>query len=143
VMALFGLEVGSKEANRQALSAAAHVDRRLHALCDRLARELGCMADFVIHLHTGSAGVGETGDHAIRTLTAVGNTIDVVQQLAAQPHDGKIARIVLSEAVMITAGLDVRAEQWREIVLANDARVKVTSVDSATALIGAKAVMAA
>jgi hypothetical protein len=28
-------------------------------------------------------------------------------------------------------------------VLANDARVKVTSIDSATALIGAKAVMAA
>ena len=72
VMAVFGLEVGPKEANRQALSTAAHVDRRLHALPDRLAQELGCMADFVIHLHTGPAGVGETGDHAIRTLTAGG-----------------------------------------------------------------------
>lgn len=142
VMAVFGLEVGPKEANRQALSAALHVDRRLRALRDRLAQEMGCQADFVIHLHTGSAGVGETGDHAIRTLTAVGNTIDVVQQLAAQPHDGTIARIVLSEAVMITADLDVRAEQWREIVLANDARVKVTSIDSAAVLIGAAVVAA-
>ena len=143
VMALFGLEVGAKDASRQALSAAAHVDRRLHALRARLAQELGCAADFVIHLHTGSASVGETGDDAIRTLTAVGNTIDVVQELAAQPHDGRFARIVLSEAVMNTAGLDVPVANWREIVLANDARVKVTSIDSETALNGANAVTGA
>src|SRR5438093_10005791 len=41
VTALFGLEVGAKEANQQALSAAAQVHRRLHALGDRLAQELG------------------------------------------------------------------------------------------------------
>jgi len=132
VMALFGLEVEPKDANRQALSAAAHVDDRLQALRARLARELGCSVDFVIHLHTGPASVGETGDDAIRALTAVGNTIDVVRHLAAQPHDGKITRIVLSEAVMIAAELDMNVAHWREIVLANDARVKVTSIDSAT-----------
>ena len=142
VMALFGREVGPKEANRQALSAAAQVDRRLHALSDRLKQELGWTADFVIHLHTGSAAVGATGDYAMRTLAAVGDTIDVARQLAAQHDDGKIARIVVSEVVMIAAGLDTRAANWREIVLANDARLKVTSIDSATALFGAQAVIA-
>jgi adenylate cyclase len=141
VTALFGLEVGAKEANRQALTAAAEVDRRLHALGDRLKRELGWAADFVIHLHTGSAGVGETGDNATRTLAAVGNTIDVARQLAAQHDDGEIARIIVSEAVMIAAGLDTRAPNWREIVLPNDARLRVTSIDRAAALLGAKAAM--
>ena len=142
VMALFGLDVGPKEANRQALTAAAQIDRRLRALRDRLAQELGCTAEFVIHLHTGLAGVGETGDHAMRALTAVGNTIDVARQLAALHADGKAARIVLSKAVMISAGLDMRAANWREIVLRNDARLKVTSIDSATALLGAERVIA-
>jgi adenylate cyclase len=142
VTALFGLEVGAKEANRQALTAAAQVERRLHALGDRLKQELGWAADFVIHLHTGPAGVGETGDNATRTLAAVGNTIDVARQLAAQHDDGEIARIVLSEAVMIVAGLDTRAANWREIVLPNDARLRVTTIDRAAALLGAKAAMA-
>jgi adenylate cyclase len=142
VTAVFGLEVGAKEANLQALTAAAKVDRRLRALGGRLAQELGWAADFVIHLHTGSAGVGETGDDATRTLAAVGNTIDVARQLAARYDNGQIARIVLSEAVMIAAGLHARAASWRDTVLPNNVRLKVTSIDSETALFGAKAVVA-
>src|SRR5438105_14876228 len=65
VMTLFGLEVGPEEANRRALSAAAQLDRHLRGLRDRLAAELGCAAEFIVHLHTGPAGIGETGDHAI------------------------------------------------------------------------------
>jgi adenylate cyclase len=129
VTAVFGLEVGVKEANRQALTAAAQVEGRLHALGDRLAQEMGWTADFVIHLHTGSAGVGETGDNAMRTLTAVGDTIEVARQLAATQDDGENARIVLSQAVMIAAGLDTRSASWREIVLPSDARLKVTSIN--------------
>ena len=136
VTALFGLEVGSKEANRQALMAAAEVDRRLRALGDRLAKELGWAADFVIHLHTGPAGVGETGDYAARALAAVGNAIDVVRQLAAQHKHGEMARIVVSEAVMIAAGRDRDAANWREIVLPDDARLKVTSIDGPPVMSG-------
>lgn len=139
VTALFGLEVEAKVANLQALSAAAQVHRCLAALHDRLAQELGWAADFVIHLHTGWAGVGETGDCATRTLAAVGNTIDVARQLAAEHNDEAIGRIVLSEAVMIAAGFDVRAGSSREIVLYSGKRLKVTSIDGATALLGAKA----
>ncbi len=94
----------------------------------------------MIYLHTGSAGVGETGDYAMRTLTAVGNTIDVARQLAAQHHGGEIARAVLSKAVMIAAGLDTRSASWREIALANDARLQVTSINGTTAPLGRKSV---
>ena len=103
----------------------------------RLAQELGWAAEFVIHLHTGSAGVSEIGDNAMRTPVAVGNTIDVARQLAAQRDDGDLARIVLSAAVMIAAGLDTRTATWREIVLPKDVPLKVTSMDSATAPLGA------
>jgi adenylate cyclase len=130
--ALFGLEVGAKEANRQALKAARQVDRRLRALGNRLQRELGWAANFAIHLHTGPAGVGETGDYVAHTLAVVGNTMDVARQLAAQHNDGEIAGIVLSQAVMLAAGLDTRATTWREIVLASGASLKVTSLDGPT-----------
>src|SRR5262249_30303017 len=113
VTALFGLEVEMRGANRQALLAAVRVQHRLHALSDRLAQELGSAADFVIHLHTGSAGVGRSGDSATRTLAAVGDTIDIARQLAARHNDRDIARIVLSEAVTIAAGVDTHTANWR------------------------------
>jgi adenylate cyclase len=133
VTAVFGLEVGAKEANRQALAAATQVDRRLQTLRERLAKELGWAADFVIHLHAGPAGVGETGDGLTRTLAAVGDTIDVARQFAARHDNREMARIVLSEAVMTGAGLDPRTTDWREIVLQNDARLKVTAIAGAKA----------
>jgi adenylate cyclase len=141
VTALFGLEVGAKTANRQAVAAAIQIERRLHALGHRLAQDLGWAAEFVIHLHTGSAGVGETGDNATRTPAAVGNTIDVARQFAARNDHEGFARIVLSEAVIITAGLDPGAANWREIVLPNNVQLKVASIDCATTLFGAKATM--
>jgi adenylate cyclase len=131
VTVLFGLEVEAKEANRQALSAAVKVQLRLQALRDRLAQELGWTADFVIHLHTGSAGIGETGDYAIRVLTAVGNTIDVARQLAAQHDAGETSQIVLSDAVTLAAGLDTRVANVREIMLQSGERLKVSSLGGA------------
>jgi adenylate cyclase len=141
VTALFGLDVAAKEANRQALTVAAQVDRRLQALGNRLVKELGWAADFAIHLHTGAAAVGETGDDTTRTLAAVGHTIDVARQLAIQQNDGEVSRIVVSEAVMLAAGLDKRTANWREIELPNDARLKVTAIGSKPTLFGAKAVV--
>jgi adenylate cyclase len=110
----------------------------LRALGDRLQQELGWAAEFIIHLHTGSAGVGETGDNAARSLAAVGNTIDVARQLAAQPDHGQMARIVISEPVMTAAGVDTSAVTWRELVSPTGARLKVTSMAGATAMIGTR-----
>ena len=138
VTAVFGLEVEPKEANRQALRAAKQVARRVRTLGKRLTQELGWAADCVIHLHTGAAGVGETGDDATRTLAAVGNTIDIARHVAAQHGDAEIARIVVSEAVLAAAALDTRAVKWREIALPNDARLRVASIDRAAPLLEAQ-----
>lgn len=142
VTAVFGLEADAKSANQQALKAASLLDRRFRALSSRLVQELGWAADCVIHLHTGPGSVGETGDNETRTLAAVGETIDVARQLAADHFGAQIARIVVSEAVMKAAGLDTRTANWREIVLASDARLKITSIGTPQGLIGATPVLA-
>jgi adenylate cyclase len=138
VTAVFGLEVEPKEANQQALRAAKQVARRVRVLGKRLTRELGWAADCVIHLHTGAAGVGETGDDATRTLAAVGNTIDTARHVAAQHGDAEIARILVSEAVLTAAALDTRAIEWREIALPDDARLRVAAIDRAAPLLEAQ-----
>ena len=131
VTAVFGFEVGAKEASKQALAAAAEVDRRLRVLSDRLKQELGWATDFAIYLHTGLAAVGETGDNAARTLTVIGTTMNVARQLAAHHDNLNSARIVLSEAVTIAAALDTRAAEWCEIALPNHERLKITSIAGA------------
>jgi adenylate cyclase len=136
ITALFGLDVGTQEANRQALMAAAQIDQRLRSLSDRFSQELGWAADFVIHVHTGPAGVGESGDGATRTLAAVGNTVDAARHLAALRYDGGTARIVLSEAVAVAAAFDACGAHWREVEIPGDRSLKVTSIDATAALLG-------
>ena len=87
-------------------------------------------------LCAGSVDVGETGDYATRTLAAVGNTIDVARHLVAQHSYGEIAQIVVSEAVMIVAGLDTRVASMRDIVLPSSERLQVIPIDGAAALFG-------
>jgi len=128
VTAVFGFEVGAKEASLQALAAATEVDQRLSALNDRVKQEIGWATDFAIYLHTGLVAVGETGDNAARTLTVVGKAINVARQLAAKHDSLESTRIVLSEAVTVAAELDTHAAKWRDIVLLNDERLKITSI---------------
>ena len=132
---MFGLEVVPTEANRQALLAAVQLDARLAALHAQLERELGCATGHVVHLHTGMAAVGETGDRLTRTLTAAGSAIDVVWQLAANtaqregaPDD---ACIVVSRPVWVAAQRDVQAVVWHELDLTGGARVEIARLDSA------------
>ena len=140
VMVLFGLGVVPREANRQALLAAAELDLRLAALRVKLQRELGCETEHVIHLHTGMAAVGETGDRLTRTLNAAGGAIDVVRQLAARdeqcgtqceagPEGG---RTVVSRPVWIAAQR-VQALVWRQLELPGGTRIEIARLDSASA----------
>ena len=133
VMLLFGLDVGPLEANRQALLAAEKLDLRLAALSVQLQGELGCEVRHVIHLHTGIAAVGETGDRLTRTLTAVGNVVDAVQQLSetekhgAPPHGWghEAGRIVVSRTVWVAAQRNLQDLVWRELDLPDCGRISV------------------
>ena len=144
VMVLFGLDVVPFEANRQALHAAADLDLRLEALRTQLLRELGCATEHIIHLHTGMAAIGETGDRLTRTLTAAGSAIDVVRQLAernehgvmpleARREPGRIVRIVVSRAVFVAAQRTMESLSWREMELPGGARIALARLDSASA----------
>ena len=128
VTAFFGAEVDLHEAARQALSAASHLDLRLCALSDRLRGELGWSAEFVVHLHAGSAAIGETGDSGARTPTVVGDVLDVLQQLAVQQSAPHLGRIVCSEAFASAAALDMAEESWRETVLSDRRRFRVALI---------------
>ena len=138
VMVLFGLNVVAFEANRQALLAAAELDLRLDALRVQLQRELGCEFEHVIHLHTGMAAVGETGDRMTRTLTVVGSVIDVVRQLAAiekndaSARDGGHAagRIVVSRTVCVAAQRNMQDLAWCELNLPDSGRISVARLGS-------------
>ena len=140
VMVLFGLDVVPFEANRQALVASVELDARLAALRAQLQRELGCDSEHAIHLHTGMAAVGETGDRLTRTLTAAGSAIDVVRQLAAsnaqrdvqredEPDDGRIA---VSRPVWMAAQRDMQAVVWQELELTGGTRIEMAQLDSAS-----------
>ena len=147
VMVLFGLDVEPIEANRQALRAATKLDRHLDALRLQLQRELGCDTEHVIHLHTGMAAIGETGDRLTRTLTAAGSVIDDVRQLAAleqhfpTPHEAdqvagrmvRIGPIVISRAVCVTAQRDMQSLIWRELELPGGRRIEMARLDPASA----------
>ncbi len=147
VSVLFGLEVVPLEANRQALLAAAELDARLAALHAQLQRELGCETGHVVHLHTGRAAVGETGDQLTRTLTAAGSVIDVVWQLAAntaqhaaqredEPDDGCI---VVSRPAWVAAQRDLQAVAWHELELTGGTRIEIAQLDSASVTSTARA----
>ena len=140
VMVLFGLGVASLEANRQALLAAAQLDLRLDALRVELRRELGCETGHVIHLHTGMAAVGETGDHLTRTVTAAGSAINVVRQLAAidercttqRVAGQEEGRIVVSRPVWIAAQREPQPLRWHERELPDGIRIEFARLDAAS-----------
>ncbi len=138
VMVLFGLNVVPFEANRQALLAAAELDLRLNALRVQLQGELRCEFEHVIHLHTGIAAVGETGDRMTKSLTVVGRVIDVVQQLAeiekndasARDRGPSAGRIVVSRTVCAAAQRNMQDLAWRELNLPDSRRISVARLGS-------------
>jgi adenylate cyclase len=131
VTVLFGLDDPDvTEANRRALSAATHLDRRLQDLRARLQGEFGCDMRHLIGLHFGLAVVGETGGPFARTLIATGNAVDVVRQLLAAAAAGAasggpaVRRVVVSRAVFVAAHRDPAPETWHELELPDGRRVE-------------------
>lgn len=104
-MALFGIDSSPRDGCRAALLAA----RRIVADIDRLHRELD--VEFpsplrvAIGIHAGPAIVGVMGFGRTRSLTAIGDTVNVASRLetVAKEHD---ATLVVSEPVMRMAQAD-------------------------------------
>ena len=142
VMALFGLGVVPIEANRQALRAALELDRRLDALHALLQRDLGCETGHLIHLHTGLAAVGETGDRLTRTLTAAGRTVDAVRLLADTARQGSATSgpdadtasgVIITRDVWRAAQPGVQPLAWHKVELPGHAPLEVARLRPAEA----------
>lgn len=113
-MALFGI-TGSKEAAcRQALDAARRIIEGIEHLNEQLSGELPDPLRIAIGIHTGPAVVGTLGYGNARTLTAIGDTVNVASRLETVAKDLD-TKLVMSASVADLAGLDFTAIPSREI----------------------------
>ena len=103
--ALFGVERGSAHAARQALQAAAAIERVISELNERLGRQWDCKVKIAVSIHAGRAVVGEVGSADPPAMMAIGEAVDVAQELRkAAAASGK--PFAISERVYVAAGLD-------------------------------------
>ncbi len=133
ICALFGLECGVAQAARQALRAGAAIEGAIADLNDRLGREGDSKVRVAVSIHAGRAAVGEIGQSDPPTVMAVGEAMDVVQELrkAAAEHGKPFA---ISRPVYLAAGLDPVAKE--EIMVRptrSDVAVPVSLCESAPA----------
>jgi adenylate cyclase len=105
ICALFGLQQPVARAARQALQAGAAIEGAIADLNDRLGREGDSKVRIAISIHAGRAAVGEIGQSDPPTVMAVGEAMDVVQELrkAVAAHDKAMA---ISRPVYVAAGLE-------------------------------------
>ncbi len=103
VMAIFGLETDLSTACRQALHAAAEIDRRMEAWRAGFESQFGQALDFGMGLHAGRAAVGDVGYRETTSFTAVGEVVNTASRL--QDHSKRAgARLVVSAFAAQQAG---------------------------------------
>ncbi|TBF68246.1 adenylate/guanylate cyclase domain-containing protein (plasmid) [Rhizobium leguminosarum] len=113
-MALFGLNTAPEEACRQALAAAAAIVAEIEKLAAELADELALPLRIAIGIHTGPAVVGTMGYGRVRSMTAIGDTVNVASRLESAAKEFEAA-IVISEPVASLSGADLSGIESREI----------------------------
>jgi adenylate cyclase len=114
VMALFGLDSGVEAGCRQALAAASAMSERLQHLNDTLAHDLPEPLKIGIGIHVGPAIVGEMGYGKAVSVTAVGDSVNTASRLEGLTKTYG-SELVVSEAVVMRAGLDLGAAPRHEI----------------------------
>ena len=106
VMALFGIETGPEDGSHQAMIAAHAMLRRLVSLNYALAQDLSEPLRIGIGIHVGPVIVGEMGYGTAKTLTAIGDAVNLASRLEGLTKEYKVD-LVISEAVALRCGIDL------------------------------------
>ena len=104
VMALFGLRSGPEAGCREALRAAVEISQAIERLNRTLISELGEPLRIGIGIEAGHAVVGELGYGRARSLTAIGDAVNVASRLEALNKQYG-SELVISARVAELAGL--------------------------------------
>lgn len=115
-MALFGLDGNAATASRDALKAAALILRNIEALNEELEKQFAVKLRIVIGIHAGPSIVGVMGYGAAKTLTAIGDTVNVASRLESAAKEFDTA-IVVSEPVLAQSGEKSQPLQNRTIAI--------------------------
>ncbi len=114
VMALFGLDSGVEAGCREALAAAKGMAERMQSLNRALTHDLPEPLRIGIGIHTGPAIVGEMGYGTAVSITAVGDSVNTASRIESLTKT-YTCELVISEAVVLRAGVDLSAAPRHEI----------------------------
>jgi adenylate cyclase len=114
VMALFGLDSGVEAGCREALAAAKGMAERMQDLNLALVHDISEPLRIGIGIHTGAAIVGEMGYGTAVSVTAVGDSVNTASRIESLTKT-YTCELVISEAVMLRAGIDLGAAPRHEI----------------------------
>jgi adenylate cyclase len=106
VMALFGIESGTRAGCREALAAARLMSQRLGELNLSLKAELDRPLRIGIGIHCGPVIVGEMGYGSATAITAIGDAVNTASRLEALTKEYN-CELVVSEETAARAGLDL------------------------------------
>lgn len=115
-MALFGLDGNRSTASRDALKAAALILRNIKTLNEDLEKQFAVRLRIVVGIHTGPSIVGVMGYGAAKTLTAIGDTVNVASRLESAAKEFG-TDIVVSEHVLTQSGHEAGPLQSRTIAI--------------------------
>lgn len=115
-MALFGLQGRPEDACRQALKACAIIIREIDRLSEELATGLAIPLRVAIGVHSGPAIVGAMGYSNVKSLTAIGDTMNVASRLETIAKELDVT-LVVSEPTIVKAGSDTSQLESREITV--------------------------
>ncbi len=120
VMALFGLDSGSREGARNALAAAVAMQRAVADLSAELHEELPEGLRLGIGIHCGPTVVGHMGRGTATYLTAVGDAVNTASRLQDQTK-AFACQLIISDELAERAGIDVSPFRREEISVRNRA----------------------
>jgi adenylate cyclase len=134
MMAIFGAEIGPKEACRQALEAARLIDWHLAEMNRALANELLHPIGFGIGIHAGEVIIGTMGYREHAQTTAIGEAVHAASRLQDLTKEFA-CQLVVSDIVGATTGIPLDNFPSHEIPIRGfSAPLRIRVVHSAAAL---------